>query len=188
MDIVSTQQQNKIHPHKFALWVAISAIIMMFAGLTSAYIVKSGAPGWEEVRTPKVFWYSTAVLLISSLTIQASLRAFKQRAMQQFRTLFLITTILGVAFVILQWEGFKYLWSHGVRFEGAGAGQFLYIIFGLHALHVLGGVVALLVIAAQQFFGKTRSYNATSIEVMSTYWHFVDVLWLYLLIFFIWIG
>src|SRR5690242_17581162 len=113
MDIVSTQQQNKIHPHKFALWVAIAAIIMMFAGLTSAYIVKSGAPGWEEVRTPKVFWYSTAVLLISSLTIQASLRAFKQRAMQQFRTLFLITTILGVAFVILQWEGFKYLWRHG---------------------------------------------------------------------------
>ncbi|HWI93563.1 MAG TPA: heme-copper oxidase subunit III [Flavisolibacter sp.] len=188
MDIVSTQQQNKIHPHKFALWVAIAAIIMMFAGLTSAYIVKSGAPGWEEVRTPKVFWYSTAVLLISSFTIQASLRAFKQRAMQQFRTLFLITTILGVAFVILQWEGFKYLWSHGVRFEGAGAGQFLYIIFGLHALHVLGGVVALIVIAVQQFFGRTRNYNATSIEVMSTYWHFVDVLWLYLLIFFIWIG
>jgi cytochrome c oxidase subunit III len=188
MDIVSTQQQNKIHPHKFALWVAIAAIIMMFAGLTSAYIVKSGAPGWEEVRTPKIFWYSTVVLLISSLTIQASLRSFKQRAMQQFRTLFLITTTLGIAFVILQWEGFKYLWSHGVRFEGAGAGQFLYIIFGLHALHVLGGVMALIIIAAQQFFGKTRSYNVTSMEVMSTYWHFVDALWLYLLIFFIWIG
>jgi cytochrome c oxidase subunit III len=188
MDIVSTQQQNKIHPHKFALWVAIAAIIMMFAGLTSAYIVKSGAPGWEEVRTPKVFWYSTAVLLISSLTIQASLRSFKHRAMQQFRTLFLMTTILGIVFVILQWEGFKYLWSHGVRFEGAGAGQFLYIIFGLHALHVLGGVMALIIIAGQQFFGRTRSYNVTSMEVMSTYWHFVDALWLYLLIFFIWIG
>jgi cytochrome c oxidase subunit III len=188
MDIVSTQQQNKIHPHKFALWVAIAAIIMMFAGLTSAYIVKSGAPGWEEVRTPKLFWYSTAVLLISSATMQAALRSFKQRAMQQFRSLFLITTILGIAFVILQWEAFKFLWSHGVRFEGAGAGQFLYIIFGLHALHVLGGVSALIVIAFQQFFGKTRSYNATPIEVMSTYWHFVDVLWLYLFIFFIWIG
>jgi cytochrome c oxidase subunit 3 len=100
----------------------------------------------------------------------------------------LITTILGIAFVIMQWEGFKYLWSHGVRFEGAGAGQFLYIIFGLHALHVLGGVVALIIIALQQFFGKVRSYNSTPIEVMSTYWHFVDILWLYLLIFFIWIG
>lgn len=188
MEIVSTQQQNKIHPHKFALWVAMASIIMMFAGLTSAYIVKSGQPGWEQVRTPKVFWYSTTVLLISSATMQTALRFFKQRAMQQFRVLFLITTILGIAFVILQWTGFEYLWSHGVRFEGAGAGQFLYIIFGLHALHVLGGVVALFVIAVQQFFGRTRSYNLTPIEVMSTYWHFVDVLWLYLLIFFIWIG
>ena len=183
MDIVSTQQQNRIHPHKFALWVAIAAIIMMFAGLTSAYIVKSGQPGWEEVRTPKQFWYSTAVILISSVTMQAALRAFKQRVMQQFRMLFLITLILGIVFVILQWEGFSYLWSHGVRFEGAGAGQFLYIIFGLHALHVLGGIIALMVIAAKQFFGKTRVYNTTGIEVMATYWHFVDVLWIYLLIF-----
>jgi cytochrome c oxidase subunit 3 len=188
MDIVSTQQQNKIHPHKFALWVAIAAIIMMFAGLTSAYIVKSGAAGWEEVETPNLFWYSTAVLIISSVTIQMSLRAFKQRAMKQFRTLFLITVVLGLAFVWLQWTAFNYLWNHGVRFEGAGAGQFLYIIFGLHALHVLGGIVALLVIAAQQFFGKTRRYNSTPIEVMATYWHFVDILWVYLLIFFIWIG
>jgi len=188
MDIVSTQQQNKIHPHKFAMWVAIAAIVMMFAGLTSAYIVKSGQPGWESVTTPKVFWFSTAAIIISSITIQAALRAFKQRAMSQFRTLFLITLLLGIAFVILQWEGFSYLWRHGVRFEGAGAGQFLYIIFGLHALHVLGGVVALIIIAGQQFFGRTRSYNTTPIEVMSTYWHFVDLLWLYLLIFFIWLG
>jgi cytochrome c oxidase subunit 3 len=188
MEIVGTQQQNKIHPHKFALWVAIASIIMMFAGLTSAYIVKSGQAGWEEVKTPKLFWYSTAVLIISSVTIQSALRAFKQRAMQQFRTLFLITLVLGLTFVWLQWTAFNYLWDQGVHFEGAGAGQFLYIIFGLHALHVLGGIVALIVIAAQQFFGKTRSYNSTPIEVMSTYWHFVDILWLYLLIFFIWIG
>ena len=170
------------------MWVAIAAIIMMFAGLTSAYIVKSGQPGWEEIRTPRVFWYSSAVLLISSITIQVVLRSFKQRAMRQFRMLFVITLILGIVFVILQWEGFKYLWSHGVRFEGAGAGQFLYIIFGLHAIHVLGGIVALVIMTMQQLFGRTISYNATPIEVMSTYWHFVDVLWLYLLIFFIWIG
>lgn len=188
MDIVSSQQKNRIHPHKFAMWVAIAAIIMMFAGLTSAYIVKSEQPGWQEVRTPRVFWYSTAVLIISSITIQSALRSFKQRAMGQFRGLFLLTLVLGLAFVVLQWTGFEYLWHHGVRFKGAGAGQFLYIIFGLHALHVLGGVIALLVITIQQFLGKTRSYNAVPIEVMTTYWHFVDVLWLYLLIFFIWLG
>jgi cytochrome c oxidase subunit 3 len=188
MEIVSTQQRNKIHPHKFTMWVAIGSIIMMFAGLTSAFIVKSGQAGWQGVKTPTVFWYSTAVLLFSSITIQASLRAFREKTMKQFRILLLTTLVLGLVFVILQWQGFTYLWNNGVKFEGAGAGQFLYIIFGLHALHVLGGIIALIVMAIRQYVSKTRSYNATSIEVMSTYWHFVDILWLYLLIFFIWIG
>ena len=185
MELVGTQQQNKIHPHKFALWVAIASIIMMFAGLTSAYIVKSGQAGWQEVQTPTLFWVSTAILLASSLVVQAGLRAIKQKAMAQYRTLLLVTLLLGVVFVILQYFGFRWLWTNGVRFEGAGAGQFLYVIFGLHALHVIGGIVALAVMLAKQYIGKIRSYNTTAMEVMSTYWHFVDVLWIYLLVFFI---
>jgi cytochrome c oxidase subunit III len=185
---VSAQQQNRIHPHKFTLWVAIGSIIMMFAGLTSAYIVKSGQAGWQGIKTPSVFWYSTAVMILSSITMQAALRAFKQKMMGQFRPLLLATLVLGLLFVFLQWKGFSYMWAHGVRFEGANAGQFLYIIFGLHALHVLGGLIALLVIAVRQYLGRTRSYNATPVEVMSMYWHFVDLLWIYLLVFFIWIG
>ena len=186
--MVSSQQRHRIHPHKFTMWVAIGSIIMMFAGLTSAYIVKSGQANWVEVKTPTFFWYSTAVLLISSITMQAALRSFKQRSMREFRTLFLATLVLGIIFVILQWKGFTYLWEHGVRFEGAGAGQFLYIIFGLHAIHVIGGVVALIVMAARQYLSRTRNYNAVPVEVMSTYWHFVDLLWLYLFVFFIVIG
>lgn len=184
---VSTQR-NRIHPHKFTLWVAIASIIMMFAGLTSAYIVKSGAAGWQTVKTPNYFWWSTGVLLLSSLSMQMALRAFKQRNMSQFRVLLLTTLALGLSFVALQWQGFSWLWSHGVTFQGSGAGQFLYVIFGLHALHVIGGLVALVVIALKQFFSKVRSYNSTGVEVMSTYWHFVDILWIYLLVFFIWIG
>src|SRR5829696_4762648 len=123
-DINLKQPQNsreggKIHPHKFALWVAIASIIMMFAGLTSAFIVKSGQANWEGVQTPTVFWYSTAVMIISSITIQAALRAFKQRAMNQFRSLFLVTLVLGIVFVVLQWIGFNWLWDRGVRFSGA---------------------------------------------------------------------
>ena len=181
--------KNKIHPHKFTLWVAIGSIVMMFAGLTSAYIVKSGQAGWHEVKTPKVFIVSTTLLLISSVTIQAALRSFKQRAMAQFRSLLLTTFVLGIAFVVLQWIGFNWLWDRGVRFEGSsGAGQFLYVIFGLHALHVIGGVVALTILLIRQYVGHTRIYNATPYESMSTYWHFVHALWIYLFVFFIWIG
>ena len=187
--IVSTQQRNKIHPHKFTLWVAIGSIIMMFAGLTSAYIVKSGQAGWHEVKTPTLFIYSTAVLLLSSVTIQASLRSFKHRSMATFRSLLFLTLLLGIAFVILQYNGFQWLWERGVHFEGSsGAGQFLYIIFGLHALHVAGGMIALVIMFLRQYIGRSRNYNATPVEMMCTYWHFVDVLWIYLFVFFIWIG
>lgn len=162
---------------------------MMFAALTSAYIVKSGQAGWHEVQTPKIFFYSTAVMLLSSLALQMALRSFKHRSMAAFRSLLLVTAVLGVAFVIMQYKGFLWLWERGVHFEGSsGAGQFLYIIFGLHALHVIGGVGALIVLLLRQYVGSSRTYNATPIEIMSTYWHFVDVLWIYLFVFFIWIG
>jgi cytochrome c oxidase subunit 3 len=160
----------------------------MFAGLTSAYIVKSKQANWEIVEIPTYFTYSTALIIISSLTIQGALRSFKQRNMRQYRILLLVTLLLALGFLLLQWLGFSYLWENGVRFQGAGAGQFLYIIAGLHAIHVIGGIVALLVVMIRTFFGKTKIYSPVGVEVLSTYWHFVDVLWIYLLIFFIWLG
>ena len=186
MEAVSMQQRKRIHPHKFTLWIAMGSIVMMFAGLTSAYIVKSNQVNWENIKTPQVFWYSTAAILLSSLTIQMALRSFKQREMNRYRQLMAVTMILGVAFIALQWTGFIQLWNSGIQFKGvAGAGQFLYVIFGLHALHVLGGAIALLIMFIKAFFGKTKTYASTGVEVMATYWHFVDILWLYLFIFFI---
>jgi cytochrome c oxidase subunit 3 len=180
---------KKIHPHKFTLWVAIGSIIMMFAGLTSAFIVKSNQAGWQAIEMPKVFWYSTGTILTSSLLMQMALRSFKQREMNQYRLLIAGTFFLGVTFVVLQWIGFQQLWNSGVQFKGSsGAGQFLYVIAGLHAVHVLGGVIALMVMFIKAFFGRTKLYGSVPVEVMATYWHFVDFLWIYLLVFFMWIG
>jgi cytochrome c oxidase subunit 3 len=185
-DTVIMGQQKKIHPHKFTMWIAIGSIIMMFAGLTSAYIVKSQQAVWLEIKTPQVFWYSTLAILLSSLAIQMALRSFKQREMNRYRQLMAVTVLLGAAFVALQSIGFQQLWNSGIQFKGvAGAGQFLYVIFGLHALHVAGGVVALLVMFFKAYFGKIKTYSSTGLEVAATYWHFVDVLWIYLLVFFI---
>ena len=176
------QQQQKIHPHKFTLWIAIGSIIMMFAGLTSAYIIKSNQANWQEIITPKVFWYSTATILLSSVTIQMALRSFKQREMNRYRKLMAVTVIFGAAFIVLQVIGFQQLWNSGIQFKGvAGAGQFLYVIFGLHALHVLGGIVTLIVMLLKAFFGNTKTYSSTGIEVAAIYWHFVDVIWIFLL-------
>lgn len=185
MNTVSIEQKKKIHPHKFVMWVAIASILMMFAGLTSAYIVKSNQANWQDVTMPKIFWASTAVILISSITMQMALRSFKQRAMQQYRLLLGLTFVLGVAFVILQFFGFMQLWDQQVTFKGSGAGQFLYVIFGLHAVHVIGGVIALMIMFVKAFLGRTKLYSAIPVEVMKTYWHFVDILWIYLFIFFL---
>jgi len=188
-DIVSTQK-NKIHPHKFTLWVAIASILMMFAGLTSAFIVKSNLVGWRDIIMPNIFWVSTAVIAISSLTIQMAVRAFRQREMKNYRWLMGLTVLLGIGFVALQWFGFKELWNkQNITFKGvSAAGQFLYVIFGLHALHVIGGVVALTVLFAKAFLGRVKVYSSIPVEVAATYWHFVDILWIYLLVFFLVIG
>ena len=186
----TTKQKKKIHPHKFTLWVAIGSILMMFAGLTSAFIVKSNLVGWRDVVMPQIFWVSTAVIIASSITVQLALRSFKQRDMGRYRQLIAMTFVLGMAFVVMQWLGFQELWyDQNVTLKGVtGAGQFLYIIFGLHALHVLGGVIALLVMFIKAFFGKSKNYSSVPVELAATYWHFVDLLWIYLLVFFIVIG
>ena len=178
------EQRKKIHPHKFTLWVALGSIIMMFAGLTSAYVVKRDAPGWTTFSIPRAFWYSTATILVSSLTIQMALKAFRDREMLRYRNLLTTTAILGIGFVLLQWMGFRQIWNTGITFRGSGGGQFLYVIAGLHVVHVLGGIIALLVMLARAFVSKTRSYDSVPVELMSTYWHFVDLLWIYLFIFF----
>jgi len=190
MEAVMNQQRKKIHPHKFTLWVAIASILMMFAGLTSAFIVKSNLVGWRQIEMPRIFWGSTIAIVASSVAIQMALRSFRQREMNNYRLLLAITFLLGIAFVGLQWLGFSELWEQQkVTFRGAsGAGQFLYVIFGLHALHVVGGIIALIVLFTRAFFGNVKSYSPVPVEVAATYWHFVDILWLYLLIFFIAIG
>jgi cytochrome c oxidase subunit III len=178
-------QNKKIHPHKFILWVGIGSIIMMFAGLTSAYIVKREQPGWTSYTTPIAFYYSTTILLISSLTIFLAAKSFTERRMIRYRKLVLATAILGLVFMLLQWLGFRHLWLSGITFHGSGAGQFLYIIAGLHALHVFGGVIALFTVYIRARNTRIRSYNVVPVDVVSTYWHFVDLLWIYLFIFFL---
>jgi cytochrome c oxidase subunit III len=183
-EAVSTQRK-KIHPHKFTLWIGIGSIIMMFAGLTSAYIVKGSLPGWSSVNIPQIFYYSTAVMLLSSITMQWALKSFKERGMLQYRWLVTATMILGFGFIAMQLAGFLQLYHSGLKLQGSGAAQFLYVIFGLHAVHVLGGVIALLVVFIRAFSARIRNYNAVPVEVMSTYWHFVDLLWIYLFVFFL---
>src|SRR4051812_20100160 len=106
MNTVLTEQRKRIHPNKFTLWVGIASIVMMFAGFTSAYIVKRNQANWVTFDLPVTFWYSTAVIIISSITLYLSRKAFKQREMSRYRGLVVTTLLLGIVFVALQGLGF----------------------------------------------------------------------------------
>jgi cytochrome c oxidase subunit III len=125
-------------------------------------------------------------MVLSSLTMQMAIKSFKERGMHQYRRMISITALLGLAFIVMQVIGFMQLTASGDRLEGSGAAAFLYIIFGLHALHVLGGAIALLVMLIRAFSARIRNYNPVPVEVAATYWHFVDFLWIYLFVFFLW--
>lgn len=183
MIAVANDQKKRIHPHKFTMWVAIGSIVMMFAGLTSAYIIRSNQANWLSFELPLAFWYSTAAIIISSVTIWLSERAFKNREMVKYRQFLIGTLVMGILFIVLQVIGFSQLWDQGMTLTKNVSVSFLYPIVGLHALHVVGGVIALAVMFLKGFNRSNRNYSAIPIEIVSTYWHFVDLLWIYLLIF-----
>ncbi|MEO7531421.1 MAG: heme-copper oxidase subunit III [Sediminibacterium sp.] len=188
---VQTNEPKRIHPHKFTLWVAMASILMMFAGLTSAYIVKKNTGNWLAFDLPKIFWYSTFTILFSSVTIHLAGKAFKAREMARYRMLITITAVLGMAFLAMQIMGFMDLESRGIALTGIksnSAASFLFVITGLHMAHVVGGVIAILVIFIRAYAAKVKNYSSLPIDLISTYWHFVDVLWIYLFIFYNWIG
>jgi cytochrome c oxidase subunit 3 len=169
----------------------MGSIIMMFAGLTSAYIVKKNQSSWLEFDLPIVFMYSTLVIIASSVTVHLAAKAFKAREMGRYRLLITVTAILGLVFMGLQILGFMDLESRNIALTGArsnSAASFLLVITGLHMLHVLGGVIALVVMFVKAYISNVKNYSSLSIELVGTYWHFVDILWIYLFIFYNWIS
>lgn len=178
-------QKRKIHPHKFALWVAMGSITMMFAGLTSAYIVRHAQGNWVYYKLPFLFTLSTIAIVLSSITMIMGVRAFKQRAMPRYRMLISITLILGIIFGLCQFMGFNQLYANNIRVDGNPSESFLFIIAGLHLLHMLGGIFALIIVFFRAFRSRVKIYNATGLEIVASYWHFVDALWIYLFVFFL---
>ena len=188
MNTVSAQRQ-KIHPHKLLLWIAICSICMMFAGWTSAFLVRKAQGNWLLFPMPWSFWISTIVILTSSVTMHLTLRSFTQRNKKLYKAMLALTTFLGVAFMLLQLYGFYQLGQSGITLASNGdgvSGSFIYVISSVHILHMLGGVIALVVMyLVVNFSKKTKIYSSTGLEILSTYWHFVDVLWIYLFLFFL---
>lgn len=172
-----------MHPKKFALWLFMASVLMLFASWTSAYIVRQAEGNWLFFDLPTTFYYSTLIIVLSSVTMQLGYFAAKRDLTDRVRTLVLATAIMGVVFLVLQVWGWSQLVSNSVYFVGNPSGSFVYVITGVHGLHIVSAVIFVLVVLQSAVKGKTNSKNMAQIEMCTTYWHFLGGLWVYLFIF-----
>ncbi|MCF6168864.1 cytochrome c oxidase subunit 3 [Lutibacter sp.] len=169
------------------LWISMISMTMMFAGLTSAYVVSRKRSDWVSFDLPNAFYISTIIIIVSSITFLLS-KNFIKKDNRQLTTLFLVLTlILGVGFVFFQLEGFKELFDSGLFFAGEYStvkSSFIYGITLAHLVHILAGIIVLLIVIYNHLTKKYSSKNFLGLELGAIFWHFVDILWIYLFFFF----
>jgi len=180
--------QQKAKTYKTMLWIGMVSMFMMFAGLTSAYIVSKSRPDWlTDFELPSAFWFSTIVIVLSSFTFYGSVRAIKGNNRKNATLLLWFTLILGLCFVVSQFIGFEQVINSGFYFTGAHSNvttSFLYIVVILHLFHISAGMISLLFVIYNHFKRKYNSESSLGIELSATFWHFLDFVWLYLFLFF----
>ncbi len=172
-----------MNPKKFALWLFIVSISMLFAALTSAYLVRKSEGNWLHFDFPIQFWISSIAILASSVTMHLAYSKAKKDEFFSLRNYMGLTIILGVIFTVFQYLGWKALVDMNVYFVGNPAGSFVYVFSGLHGAHIISGLVFLGIVFYRVMRQKVHSKNLNSIQMCTTYWHFLDGLWLYLFTF-----
>ena len=180
-------QTAKRKTAKPMLWVSIISMIMFFAGLTSAYVISMKREDWVSFDLPDAFYTSTIVIVLSSITLIIAKRLIKQNKLGLSLAFTVITLMLGLAFVWFQYVGFNELKSIGLYFTGPESTVSTSFIIGItfmHVLHLLVGIIVLLVLLVKQIQKKYTSSDLLGFELGAIFWHFVDILWIYLFLFF----
>jgi len=189
--VTSPKKIRRIHPKKFALWTAIVSMLMLFSAFTSAYIVRKAASNWLAFPIVDEFFYSTGVILSSSVVLYVAYKAFVAKNYALYRILLTLGLGLGILFVVLQYMGWLTLNGdpYGIFISTNQSSSFFVLLVGTHALHVIGGITALMISWIYALKSSTKAWTPKGqlrLELTFTYWHFVDILWLYLLVF-LWI-
>src|SRR5258708_25561294 len=172
-----------MHPKKFGMWLFLSSVMMLFMSLTSAYIVRQAEGNWVFFELPSLFYVTSVIIVLSSITMQAAYVWAKKDNIALTKIMLLITSVFGIAFLVGQFFGWKQLVGNSIYLVGNPSGSFLYILTGLHAVHIISAIIFLLIVCYSAFKGKTHSKNMAKMEMCTTYWHFLGGLWLYLFIF-----
>jgi cytochrome c oxidase subunit III len=183
LDIKIVEESKKpltMHPKKFAMWVFLASVVMLFASLTSAYIVRRADGNWTSFDLPFIFYATTVLVLLSSVTMQWGYFAAKKNDGKVVRTSMLLTGVLGILFLAGQMAGLLQLENEGIHWTGNPSGTFVMVLAGLHGVHLVSALVFVLIVLASAIKLKVK---LPTIEMCATYWHFLGGLWLYLFVF-----
>ncbi|REH00210.1 cytochrome c oxidase subunit 3 [Flavobacterium aquicola] len=190
MEVTMTAEDYKsrtARSYKLILLFAMVSMTMMFAGLTSAYVVSQSRADWlKDFQLPSGFYFSTIAIIGCSITFHLAKKAIQKDNQSKTTVLLLATLALGISFVVLQFVGFRQIVENGYYFTGSASSittTFLYIVVIVHLLHLAGGMISLLIIIYNHFKQKYNSTQTLGIELGAMYWHFLDFLWVYLFLF-----
>jgi cytochrome c oxidase subunit III len=173
--------------YRIGMWVALAGVVMLFTSLSSAYIVRAGSSNdWFTLAMPRIFLVSTALILVSSVTLEISRRKLKASLAQSHSQWLLLTALLGLAFLIVQILAWRQLAQQGIYIVTNPHSSFFYLLTATHAFHVMGGLIG---VTWLWFRSRTRVAESIQIakrqaatDAVSIYWHFMDALWIYLLL------
>jgi len=173
---------HRLETAKLGLWVAMGSITMLFAAFTSAYIVRSAGQDWVPLEMPGILWWNTMILLLSSATMEVARRSYHRFKPITFRKWLLVTAVLGSAFLVGQLFAWRELARQGIYLVSHPHSSFFYVLTGVHGVHLLAGVLALFYVLYLAIKYRLMPGESSSPSIAATYWHFVDGLWLYLMV------
>jgi cytochrome c oxidase subunit 3 len=186
IDVFNQDEEVKEKTQKLLLWISIASMVMLFGGFTSAYLVRKAEGNWLEFIFPTKLYISTGILLLSSITMNMAVNASKLNQIDKIKQYLLFTNFLAIGFVVFQILAWKDLTNGGIYFTGPSAnasGSFMYVLTGMHLIHILAGMISLGYTTIQAYKEKYTAVNMLGLKLCSTFWHFLDFLWLYLLLF-----
>lgn len=160
-------------------YVLLTAIIMLFAGLSSAFIVLHGVPTWQNITVPRLVWANTLILAASSIAAEFARSAIRKDHQNIFRQWLIISGFLGVVFLIGQYFAWRQLVHAGVYLSTTIHSSFFYLLTGVHALHLIGGLIGFGIVVQRAFANRLSAANHEPLKVWALYWHFMDVVWIY---------
>lgn len=172
---------------QLGLWALLATLSMLFAGFTSAYLVRRAGSDWQPISMPGILWFNTGLLLSSSITLERARACMRRSRADALKRWLLATTLLGLAFLVGQLFAWRQLAAQGVYVPTSPHSSFFYMLTGVHGLHLLGGILALFYALSRVWRSPWTPAGANTLNLCTAYWHFVDGLWLYLfLLMFAW--